>query len=156
MIPSDARPSEIQLEQKLQTLAENPLISQLQYSAQYLASSLNLTTDWLQQAKKILNCESNRPNKTKLNYLQNVFTKYFVKQVQPVTSNINQYHYQLSPLIKQLANHKDLPVLQKHFFKKYLQNFTDYQTAMAQHIQVWQQLYQSCQIQPGKTVTTTQ
>ncbi len=144
---------DMELELQLQQLAQYPLLSQMTYSQRYLRDNLNQTQQWLVTNQSRLKCHTERPDKTKLRYLQNVFNRYFIGQIQPLASELNRYHYTLSPLLQALSKQPSLPTEFVAYIENYHHGFNDYKTAMASHIGYWQSLYQSCNITPGKPAT---
>ncbi|MBU3005260.1 DUF3080 family protein [Paraglaciecola arctica] len=137
------------LEQHLKILKDNSLPAKLWLSQLTLSKNLPPTTLWLEQHTSDLRCSSSR-SRQKLEYLTNVFQRFFIEKIQPTASQINNYHYQFSPIFELIMVHPDLsPHFKKHV-KLNQQGFDTYKVAMQQHIQFWQNLYQRCNKQPGK------
>ena len=139
-----------ELEQRLQYLLNNPLPAKLWLSQLILTENLNRSTEWLLQHAKDLKC-SGGASKKKMEYLSNVFQRFFIEKIQPIASQINHYQYQLSPILDNMIAHPSL----SSNFKKYINNsnqqgFENYQAAMQQHIYFWQDLFKRCNIKPGK------
>ena len=141
------------LEQHLADIAQFALPAKLWRSQNLLTVNMRASTLWLKQhnAMDLCDATSPLPSQRQVEYLVNVFRIFFVEKIQPVATQINHYHYKLSPLIDILIQHPAL----SEAFKTYLatqhqQNFADYQAAMQQHIELWQQVFKACQISPGK------
>lgn len=138
------------LELHLQKFQQYALPAKLWLSQKILTDQLNHSTLWLKDQNKHLKCKNGKAE-IKVQYLSNVFQRYFIKTIQPIASKMNHYQYQLQPLFTELSTH---PFLSEHF-KHYIQQhnqvgFEQYQIAIQHHIQFWQKLYQRCNIQPGK------
>jgi len=139
-----------ELEQNLKTVMNNPLPAKLWLSQLTLTEYLNRSTAWLEQHTSNLECFGNRSDK-KVEYLSNVFQRFFIEKIQPVASQMNHYQYQLGPIFERLTTHPDLSPSFKTYIQQFnQQGFKNYQTAMQQHIQFWQELFKRCNIRPGK------
>lgn len=138
------------LEQHLQYLMNNPLPAKLWLSQLTLTEHLNRSTEWLLQHTENLRCSGNGTDK-KVKYLTNVFQKFFIKKIQPIASQINHYQYQLNPIFEEMLAHPNLsPVFKNYINTSNKQGFENYQIAMQQHIQFWQDFFKRCNIKPGK------
>lgn len=138
------------LEQHLKVLKDNALPAKLWLSQLTLANNLNQTTSWLKQHTEKLTCAGGR-SKQKLEYLTNVFQRYFIEKIQPIASQMNHYQYRLSPILETISTHPDLSASLKEYIQKSNQlGYENYKEAMQQHILFWQQLFKRCDKQPGK------
>ena len=143
-----------ELEQHLASLAKFALPAKLWRSQNLLTHNMQTSTLWLQQLHVTRLCDGNTGTRAskQMEYLVNVFQLFFVEKIQPIASQINHYHYKLSPLFEALMQH---PALSEEFkaylYKQDQLNFADYQTAMQQHIALWQQVFKACQLSPGNT-----
>jgi hypothetical protein len=138
------------LEQHLQQVMNNPLPAKLWLSQLTVTEYLNSSTKWLLQHANDLQC-SGIGSKRKVEYLINVFQQFFIEKIQPIASQINHYQYQLSPIFQVMAAHPNLSSSFKDYINDYDQKgFKNYQIAMQQHIQFWQDLFKRCNIKPGK------
>ncbi|MEP1445309.1 MAG: DUF3080 domain-containing protein [Paraglaciecola sp.] len=138
------------LEQHLKVLKNNSLPAKLWLSQLTLSNNLNHNTLWLKQHTKNLKCTRGK-SKQKLEYLTNVFQRYFIEKIQPVASQMNHYQYQLSPIFETISTHPDLsPSLKDYIQNANQQGYENYKEAMKQHILFWQQLFKRCDKQPGK------
>lgn len=138
------------LERHLQTLMNNPLPAKLWLSQLTLTEHLNRSTEWLLQHAEDLQCSGSGTQK-KMEYLTNVFHQFFIEKIQPIASQINHYQYQLGPIFKNMAANPQLSSSFKEYIEQFNhKGFNNYQTAMQQHIQFWQRLFERCNITPGK------
>lgn len=139
-----------ELEQHLKYLMNNPLPAKLWLSQLTLTENLNQSTEWLLQHTDNLRCAGDGTDK-KVKYLTNVFQKFFIEKIQPIASQINHYQYQLSPIFEEMLAHPSLsPKFKNYINTSNQQGFENYQIAMQQHIQFWQNFFQRCNIKPGK------
>ncbi|MBF7072976.1 DUF3080 family protein [Glaciecola sp. MH2013] len=89
-------------------------------------------------------CKS-RKDKKKLEIIKNVFTLFFVQEIQPIASQINHYQYQLDDLFATLIKNDQLPdVFQEWLHKKSSIIFSDYKKATREHVELWQALLSKC------------
>jgi len=136
-----------QLEQALHTLLNYPLLSQIWRSQQLLAHNLERTNHWLKQQQITHTCVTAEKAPQEIIYLSNVFRLFFIQKIQPVSSRLNYYHYQLQPKIQQLLQAPALtPEFKTYIHTQYEQGFLRYQTQIQRHIQLWQQVFKQCQI----------
>jgi hypothetical protein len=139
-----------ELEQHLQNLMNSPLPATLWLSQLTLAEHLNKSTTWLFKHANDLQC-SGSGSKKKMEYLTNVFQRYFIEKIQPIASQMNHYQYQLSPIFEKMLSHPNLsPNFKQYINQSNQQGFKNYQVAMQQHIHFWQDLFKRCNIKPGK------
>jgi hypothetical protein len=139
-----------ELEQHLQHLMNSPLPATLWLSQLTLAEHLNKSTTWLFKHANDLQC-SGSGSKKKMEYLTNVFQRYFIEKIQPIASQMNHYQYQLSPIFEKMLSHPNLsPNFKQYINQSNQQGFKNYQVAMQQHIHFWQDLFKRCNIKPGK------
>jgi len=142
--------SSAELEQHLQYLMNNPLPAKLWLSQLTLTKHLNQATEWLLEHAVNLQCSGNGANK-KAEYLSNVFQKFFIEKIQPLSSQINHYQYQLSPIFEKMLAHPNLSPKFKYYINtSNQQGFENYQISMQKHIQFWQDFFKRCNIKPGK------
>lgn len=141
-----------ELENHLQDFARSALLAKLWRSQLLLTVNLETTTTWLQQQTLSEMCSNPSPKmKQKIDYLTNVFQLFFIEKIQPVASQINHYHYQLNPKLGLLMQNPALSTAYKNYIEQqhYLQ-FSDYQSAIKQHIEEWQKFFKQCNLRPGK------
>ncbi|WP_340677378.1 DUF3080 family protein [Paraglaciecola sp.] len=143
-----------ELEQHLHKLAQFALPSRLWRSQNLLTKNLNKTTLWLTQHGAADFCSVKPPNNSKkeIEYLSNVFQLFFIEKIQPIASQINHYHYKLSPIIELLLKHPNLaPAFKRYLSQQHQQGFADYQLATQQHIELWQLIFKNCHLSPGRS-----
>lgn len=139
-----------ELETHLHNVAKSALLANLWRSQILLKENLENTTSWLQQHKLAEKCRTAK-TKQNLSYLLNVFQLYFIEKIQVVASQLNNYHYQISPKLESLLEHPSLsPAFKDYIQQQHYQQFADYQIAMKEHIDYWQNIFSQCQIKPGK------
>lgn len=95
-----------------------------------------------------VNCMDGRPSDT-AKILRNVFYLFFIEQVQPVASKVTALHYKIDPVF---STWLDEPTLSLEF-KAYIEGnhkigFTEYQSAVQQHVQLWQTFLARCNLSP--------
>lgn len=138
-----------ELEQHLKSLNNNPLPAKLWLSQLTLTEYLKQTTLWLTRHTVKLSCTSSQSTQ-KVDYLTNVFNQFFIQQIQPIASQMNHYQYQLGPILEKMSVHPNLsPSFKEYIQQLNQQGFENYQAAMQQHIQFWQNLFKRCNKQPG-------
>jgi len=89
-----------------------------------------------------------RPDKQQLQILANIFSKYFISQIQQYTVNLEKYQQQLWPLLQTL--YQDTP-LQPALQQRFAGNYQLMRTELSSHVQWWQKLNHQCPLQltPG-------
>lgn len=137
-----------ELEQQLQIIRSARLPATLWHTQQTLAQNLSLLTDMLTTKLDAVSCPEGRAS-DKAKILRNVFYLFFIEEIQPVGSLVNQYHYKLAPLweewLKQPSLHED--------FKRYIRlqsqdGFDEYSRAMKAHVNLWQGFLGRCNLSP--------
>lgn len=137
-----------ELEQQLQIIRSARLPATVWHTQQTLTQNLSLLTSMLASELDAVNCPEGRAS-DKAKILRNVFYLFFIEQIQPVGSLVNQYHYKLAPLWEDwLAQ----PLLHKEF-KRYIKQqtqdgFTEYSNAMKAHVNLWQNFLGRCNLSP--------
>lgn len=136
------------LEAHLQSMQQHRFYSRLWKSMELVDSEMALLNTILIAYLPEFQCHS-VSNKAKFDILRNVFSKYFIQGVQPIASALNNYQYQLQPLIKRLSEHPDLPqTLKKELKNKNETRFSIYQQTLKNHIDIWQQFFARCSVSP--------
>ena len=141
-----------ELELHLHKLEQFALPARLWRSQNLLAENLKQTSLWLQQHGALAFCIAPMQTKHKkdMEYLSNVFQLFFIEKIQAIASQINHYHYKLSPTIELLLKHPNLaPAFKNYLSQQHQQGFADYQLAMQQHIELWQLILKNCHLSPG-------
>lgn len=136
------------LESHLKTLQESRLFARMWRTqwliSQYLTQMSPLLTTYLEQ-----NTCNTKQEKESVKIMRNIFRLFFAEKIQPVTSELNNYHYQLSPLFAelshQLSNIDDKTVAFARFIKnQYELGHTEYKASIQQYVQLWQRVFIHC------------
>ncbi|WP_334059311.1 DUF3080 family protein [Alteromonas sp. S005] len=137
-----------ELEQQLQIIRSARLPATLWHTQQTLTQNLSLLTNMLTTELDAISCPEGRAS-DKAKILRNVFYLFFIEEIQPVGSLVNQYHYKLVPLwedwLKQPSLHDE--------FKRYIRlqsqdGFDEYSRAMKAHVNLWQGFLGRCNLSP--------
>jgi len=137
-----------ELEQQLKIIRSARLPATLWHTQQTLTQNLSLLTDMLETELDAVSCPEGRAS-DKAKILRNVFYLFFIEEIQPVGSLVNQYHYKLEPLwedwLAQPSLHKE--------FKRYIRQqsqdgFIQYSSAMKAHVNLWQGFLGRCNLSP--------
>lgn len=137
-----------ELEQQLQIIRSARLPATLWHTQQTLTQNLSLLTKLLTTELDAVSCPEGRAS-DKAKILRNVFYLFFIEEIQPVGSLVNQYHYKLAPLwedwLKQPSLHEEF----KHYIKQQSQDgFDEYSRAMKAHVNLWQGFLGRCNLSP--------
>ncbi|WP_162558527.1 DUF3080 family protein [Saliniradius amylolyticus] len=143
MRPPSARDIDLAiLEQHLKRIADAHVVSRVIRTQRYLAQQLPAFTQWLEQHRPECTNDSAQ-------YLRNVFGRFFIERIQPVGARLNHYHYRLNPMLDDLYRQPGQPEAIVRWLDSYwLQGFQEYQTAMQEHIQWWQDFFKQCELAP--------
>jgi hypothetical protein len=141
----DDHPVDItELELHLKQLDKTALIARLWRTQLLVTQELNNISLLLSTFLTNNSC-STLQDKESIDVMRNIFRIFFAERIQPVASQLNKYHYQLSPIINEIAGVTNLPTA----FSNYLLNHTGtnneaYTQAMSEHISLWQQIFTRC------------
>ncbi len=137
-----------ELEQQLQQAASARLPAKLFQTQRYLADTLPPLTHALAPQLNDVGCDGGRPSE-QAKILRNVFYLFFIEQIQPVGSRLNDYHYQLVPVWTSWLAHPALSGEFKVYIKQYaMEGFDQYQAAVKQHVTLWQNFLARCNLSP--------
>ena len=137
-----------ELEQQLKIIRSARLPATLWHTQQTLTQNLSLLTNMLETELDAISCPEGRAS-DKAKILRNVFYLFFIEEIQPVGSLVNQYHYKLEPLwedwLAQPSLHKE--------FKRYIRQqsqdgFNQYSSVMKAHVNLWQGFLGRCNLSP--------
>jgi hypothetical protein len=132
------------MESSLQSVNNHRLYARLWRSQQLLAAYLNIMTDDISQWSNTFTCKT-RKEKEKLAIIRNVFTLFFIQEIQPIASQINHYHYILKPELVNISEDPELPQAFRVVISNYTNNeFTEYQESMLKHVKLWQEIFKKC------------
>lgn len=111
---------------------------------------LEATTKQLYRDDASVICGQNR-NPTRLNYLRNVFDKFFVGEIQPYLAKLNALYLDAQPALEQLnqstIGQNAFDAYRKAYFAG--DHYRAFRHAVKDHVQYWQQLFKRCDIQIG-------
>lgn len=120
------------------------------YSMDESTRWLTATTRQLYRDDALIVCGANR-DPTRLNYMRNVFDKFFVGEVQPYLSKINSLYLDAQPALLQLNEKLPEHPLLNEYRNAYFagEHYQAFQNATKDHVQYWQRLFQRCNIKVG-------
>ncbi len=137
-----------ELEQQLQIIRSARLPATLWHTQQTLTQNLSLLTDMLATELDTVSCPEGRAS-DKAKILRNVFYLFFIEEIQPVGSLVNQYHYKLAPLWEDWLEQPSLHEEFKRYIRQQSQDgFDKYTRAMKAHVNLWQDFLGRCNLSP--------
>ncbi|WP_018981371.1 DUF3080 family protein [Salinimonas chungwhensis] len=141
------------LENELSVLDSSRLPAKIWRTQRFITSYLNSMSSALETLLPQLSCPAGKASE-QVKILRNVFYLFFIENIQPVGSKLNQYHYQMLPVWQRWQQHPALSAK----FKAYLQTQSDqafnrYQQAIRDHVALWQTLFARCNLSPQAPVT---
>lgn len=138
---------QVVLETHLQQLKKANFPARIWRSQRLLSAELHSITQWLADNRAEIQCDS-PANQQRVGYLNNVFTLYFIDKIQPVAGKLNQYQYQLIPLLQKIQTSPHTASQLKALLRQYEQEFEQYKAAMSAHVNLWQEVLASCNLSP--------
>ena len=137
-----------ELEQQLKIIRSARLPATLWHTQQTLTQNLSLLTNMLETELDAVSCpEGLASDKAKI--LRNVFYLFFIEEIQPVGSLVNQYHYKLAPLWEDWLAQPSLHEEFKRYIRQQSQDgFNQYSSAMKAHVNLWQGFLGRCNLSP--------
>jgi hypothetical protein len=133
------------LELHLQQLGNAPLLAKQWRTQILLKQELDNISSLLIGYLEKNTCSTIKEEKS-IAIMQNIFRIFFAERIQPVAGQLNRYHYQLSPLVKQLAESSQMPQAYSEYLVQHNTiNFNAYAEAMQSHIKIWQQIFGRCE-----------
>jgi hypothetical protein len=143
-IKDDPSANIMEMEASLQSVAKHRIYARLWRSQLLLRNYLNEMTTDISQWALTFTCETNK-DKEKLAIVRNVFTLFFIQNVQAIGAQVNHYHYLLKPEFLKLSNDDHLPINFTLTIEQHNQTqFDEYQQAMLTHIEMWQGIFKKC------------
>ena len=137
-----------ELEQQLKIIRSARLPATLWHTQQTLTQNLSLLTDMLETELDAVSCPEGRAS-DKAKILRNVFYLFFIEEIQPVGSLVNQYHYKLAPLWEDWLAQPSLHEEFKRYIRQQSQDgFNQYSSAMKAHVHLWQGFLGRCNLSP--------
>ena len=137
-----------ELEQQLKIIRSARLPATLWHTQQTLTQNLSLLTNMLETELDAVSCPEGRVS-DKAKILRNVFYLFFIEEIQPVGSLVNQYHYKLAPLWEDWLAQPSLHEEFKRYIRQQSQDgFNQYSSAMKAHVNLWQGFLGRCNLSP--------
>ena len=143
-----------EIETQLHIIASSRLPATIWNTQTYLTRSLSALTQSLEPALDGVSCPNERASDT-AKIARNVFYLFFINEIQPIGSTLNNYHYKLLPLWQKWQNNSEL----QPAFKAYIASHSDtgfaaYQAAMSKHVSLWQGFLARCNLSPTAPPTS--
>ena len=137
-----------ELEAQLQMIGSVRLPAKIWLTQRILATELHQLTEQLKQPLATVSCPNgNASDKAKI--LRNVFYLFFIEEIQPIGSKVNQFHYQLNPLWQSWSQSRALSPAFKAFIEGNAEHgFQQYQQSMKAHVAMWQTFLSRCNLAP--------
>lgn len=126
-------------EQHLKNITDFRTPARLRNDFTLISNNLPQITDFLISETAGFTCTP-RKEKQQVEYLKNIFHMFFVDKIQPMTTRMNKWFYKLEPVLNEL----DL----KEAIIKLNKQKQDYDSALMEHVQFWQQLFKRCGVSP--------
>ena len=137
-----------ELEQQLKIIRSARLPATLWHTQQTLTQNLSLLTNLLETQLDAVSCPEGRAS-DKAKILRNVFYLFFIEEIQPVGSLVNQYHYKLAPLWEDWLSQPSLHEEFKRYIRQQSQDgFNQYSSVMKAHVNLWQGFLGRCNLSP--------
>ncbi|WP_412722365.1 DUF3080 family protein [Alteromonas sp. D210916BOD_24] len=137
-----------ELEQQLNIIRSARLPATLWQTQLSLSVVLLQLNSWLPSLLDDVPCPEGRASE-KAKILRNVFYLFFIEEIQPVGSLLNQYHYKLAPLWSRWIENEALRSTFKDYLTEYTQsNYHSYRDAMQTHVTLWQTFLGRCHLSP--------
>ena len=137
-----------ELEQQLKIIRSARLPATLWHTQQTLTQNLSLLTNMLETELDAVSCPEGRAS-DKAKILRNVFYLFFIEEIQPVGSLVNQYHYKLASLWEDWLAQPSLHEEFKRYIRQQSQDgFNQYSSVMKAHVNLWQGFLGRCNLSP--------
>ena len=146
-LPSNAKVDLLELEDKLNSLRQIEYIARLWKTQILLSVELTNATALLAQHSADIHCATSA-EKQQVGYLRNVFQKFFIERIQPLAGMVDKSNYALKPIFDELLASTAIHNLFKQMIKQNLQHFSQYKTALRNHVVLWQDLLKRCDMSP--------
>ncbi|WP_311568450.1 DUF3080 domain-containing protein [Photobacterium arenosum] len=126
-------------------------IGQLFYSMARATDWLNTTTSLLSQNDATVVCGPNR-NQQKANFLENVFYKFFITDIQPYLATLDARYQDIQPDLQTLFAIPNRPAALADYHSFYIDGdiHRQFRDATLNHVSYWQTLFKRCGINVGQ------
>ncbi|WP_240435527.1 DUF3080 domain-containing protein [Photobacterium salinisoli] len=127
-------------------------LGQLFYSMARATDWLNTTTALLDQNDTTVVCGPNR-NQQKANFLENVFYKFFVTDIQPYLASLDARYQDIQPDLQTLFAIPNRPAALADYHSFYIDGdvHRQFRDATLNHVSYWQTLFKRCGINVGQS-----
>ncbi|WP_421134337.1 DUF3080 family protein [Alteromonas sp. A079] len=137
-----------EIETQLHIIASSRLPATMWNTQTYLTRSLSALTASLEPALEEISCPNGRASDA-AKIARNVFYLFFINEIQPIGSALNNYHYKLLPLWQKWQTNNELQPAFKAYISAYTETgFAAYQAAMSNHVVLWQGFLARCNLSP--------
>ena len=138
-----------ELNRQLKVLDSSRLPAKIWRTQDLLAARLSDLTRALKLTLPGVPCENGRASE-QAEILRNVFYLFFIEKIQPAGSRLNHFQYQLAPVYEQLLVSPAVHPAFKQYIEARNSDFQAYQTAMSEHVKLWQSFLGRCNLSPQK------
>jgi hypothetical protein len=133
-----------ELESHLQNLQIHKLPAAVWRTQRYVEDNLRQLTHWLENNINLETCSSDKQFQQKAIYLRNVFELFFVTEIQPIASALNNYLYQINPIVNTLVKHQAINQQFSNWVSKRADD-SSYKQSFQTHIDFWQRFFKACE-----------
>ena len=134
-------------------LSKTRYLSQLFYSLQHSTDWLTTATTQLKQHDKLIICGLNR-NQTKAKYLQNIFFRFYIEQIQPYLAKLDSDYQEIKPHLISMyqSEHQANNVSFTPYYDYYIEGkiHENFKQATIEHVRYWQSLFKRCNFTVGR------
>ncbi|MDO6707995.1 DUF3080 domain-containing protein [Photobacterium sp. 1_MG-2023] len=126
-------------------------LGRLFYSMARARDWLNATTEMLQKQDSRVYCGPNR-NQQKATYLENVFYKFYIDEIQPYLARLDSQYQEIAPDLKTLFATPQRPDSLTDYQSLYIDGalHLQFHQATLNHVTYWQNLFKRCGIKVGQ------
>jgi len=143
-IKNDQASNIVEMEASLKSIQQHRIYARLWRSQILLRDYLQKMTVDISAWASTFTCHT-RKDKEKLAIIRQVFTLFFINEVQSIAAQINKYHYAFKPEFLKISGDENLPRNFTSTIERYNQSaFDEYQHAMLAHINMWQRIFKKC------------
>lgn len=133
-----------ELEKHLSLLHQHSFLKKYMRSLAINMHQLKMTNDFLEQYSNLVQCQTGRSN-LKLPILKNVFTKYYLADIQTYLSRMNSVYFRLNKRLIALFEETQYQQLIEHYFSEDPTALpTTLTLEIKRHVKWWQAVQNSC------------